>query len=52
MRSLFVVKLEPGIEIRLQLIDGLVELFSKRYRLELVEHGFVKPLANPDIFLG
>jgi transposase-like protein len=47
MGSFFVVELEPLIQIGLQLFDRFVELLAKRHSIELVEHRFVKPLADP-----
>ena len=47
MRSLFVVELEPLIQIGLQLFDRFVELLSKRHPVKLIEHGLMKPLTDP-----
>ena len=44
MRSLGVVVEEPGIEIGLQRLDGLVECLSHLHPEELVEDGAVEAL--------
>ena len=47
MGSFFFVLFQPLIEVCLQLVDGLVQFLPKRYPIELVEDGFVKPLTDP-----
>ena len=47
MGSLFVVKLYPLVQVRLQLVDRLIEFLPKGYPVELIEHRLVKPLTDP-----
>lgn len=58
MRSLSVVVDEPGVEIGLQRIDGLVEGFAHLHPEQLVKDGAVEPLhesvglRRPDLGLA
>ena len=46
MRALFVVVADPQIEIDLQLVDRMVQLFAERDPIKLVEQSFVEALTN------
>jgi len=46
MRARFVVRLHPGIEIPLQLVDGAVDFLAERDAIELVEHGAMEAFAD------
>ncbi len=46
MGALRVVVMEPFIEIGLQLLNGFVQVFAKRYLIELLQYGFTEPFAN------
>ena len=47
MGSLFVVQLQPLIQVGLQLCDRFVQLLPKRHPIELVEDGLMKPFTDP-----
>lgn len=42
MRAFCIVRLDPCIEISLELVDGLVDLFAEGDPVELVEHRLVQ----------
>src|SRR5437773_8051144 len=46
MRAPMIVIDEPGVEVSLQLVDRLIDLFAKGDPVELVEDGAMKALAN------
>src|SRR5262249_53881765 len=46
MRSTIVVFDQPSVEIDLQLIDRVINLFTKGDPVELVQHGAMEALAN------
>ena len=46
MRAFIVVVIDPFIQIILQLLDGLVDLLSECYLVELLQDGFVEPFAD------
>ena len=47
MGSLFIVQLQPLIQVGLQLCDRFVQLLPKRHPIELVENGLMKPFTDP-----
>ena len=38
---------KPGIEIGLQLVNGVVDLFAERHPIELIQQGAMEALADP-----
>jgi hypothetical protein len=42
-----VVQLQPRVEIGPKFIKCLIDLFAKRYPIELIEQRLVKTLTNP-----
>ena len=46
MGAPFVVVADPQIEIELQLVDRMVQLFAERDPIKLVEQSFVEALTN------
>ena len=46
VRPLTVVPRRPDVQIRLQLLDGLVEPLAEGHRIELLLHRLVKALAH------
>ena len=48
--TFFVVAHQPGIQIGLQLLQGGVDLLSEHQPVELIEHRFMKTLADPMVW--
>jgi hypothetical protein len=46
MWPLFIVLVNPQIEIGLQLVDRTIHLFAERNTIELIEYRFVEALAD------
>jgi hypothetical protein len=46
MGTLFVVVADPQIEIELQLVDRMVQLFAERDPIKLVKQSFMEALTN------
>ena len=46
VRSDGIVKNKPRIQIGLQLLNTCIQLFAKAYLVELLQHGFMEPLAH------
>lgn len=46
MRALAVVVIDPVVQIRLQLVDGPVDLAPERHLVELLQDGLVESLAD------
>ena len=47
MGALLVVAHQPGVQIALHVLEGGVDLLSKRHPVEFIEHRFMKALADP-----
>ena len=45
--SFFIVQLEPCIQITLEFVECFVDLFAKRYTVELIEYRLVKSFTDP-----
>jgi hypothetical protein len=52
MRAVLIVVLEPRVEISLQLLKRPIDFLPERHAIELVEHRFVKPFADPFVCGG
>ena len=46
MRTGFVVRRHPTIEIILQLVDGSIDFLAERHAIELIEHGSMEAFAD------
>ena len=46
MGSAMIILDQPGIEIGLQLVDCVIDLFAERHPIELVQDGAMEQLAN------
>ena len=46
MRSVLVVFDQPSVEVRLQLVQALVDLFAESDLIELFEYGLVESFAD------
>ena len=46
MGPVLVVLADPSIKVGLQLVDGLIDLFSERHPVELIQNGAMEALAN------
>lgn len=46
MRAVFVVVIDPFVEIFLKGVNAVIDLFSKRHLIELLQDGFMEPLAD------
>jgi len=46
MRALVVVVMQPCVQVGLQCIDAVIELFAERDLIKLLQHRLVEPLAD------
>ena len=46
MGAFIVVVIDPKVQINLQLINAFIDLLAERYLIELLQNGFVEPLAD------
>ena len=44
--AFIVVVIDPKVQIILQLVNVFIDLLAERYLIELLQNGFVKPLAD------
>jgi hypothetical protein len=47
MRALVVIVMQPVIQIGLQRVDAVVELFAERNLVELLQDRLMEPLTDP-----
>ena len=44
--AFIVVVIDPKVQIILQLVNVFIDLLAERYLIELLQNGFVEPLAD------
>lgn len=45
--AFIVVVIDPKVQINLQHFDAVINLLAERHLIELLQDGFVEPLADP-----